>query len=382
MSKNIFVDVHVLQTVPPACINRDDTGSPKTALFGGVQRARVSSQAWKKATRNAFHSEEYGKLDLVGSRTKNVVAVVAEKVQELQPGVEEEQAVKAAVEVLKAAGLKITEPKRKKNAEPDEEPGLPTVGYLVFLSRGQIEALGNIAVAFLGGEKIEKKAAKEAMLTEQAVAQALFGRMLADDPSLNIDASCQVAHAISVHEARTEFDYYTAVDDHGDVDNSGAAMIGTNEFTSSTLYRYATVAVPQLSENLGSAEAAAESLKAFVRGFVLSMPTGKQNTFANRTRPGFVYVAVRTDQPANLAGAFETPVRGGGEAVLPKAVSALAKFAVSEDTAFQTSPVWGAYVAVGNAARTAAEALAATQVTFEELLDGLQKNITELQGEA
>ena len=43
MKKRLYVDFHVLQTVPPSCINRDDTGSPKTAIYGGVTRARVSS---------------------------------------------------------------------------------------------------------------------------------------------------------------------------------------------------------------------------------------------------------------------------------------------------------------------------------------------------
>ena len=29
MNKRLYVDFHILQTVPPSCINRDDTGSPK-----------------------------------------------------------------------------------------------------------------------------------------------------------------------------------------------------------------------------------------------------------------------------------------------------------------------------------------------------------------
>ena len=42
MKNRLFVDIHVLQTVPPSCVNRDDTGSPKVAVYGGVTRARVS----------------------------------------------------------------------------------------------------------------------------------------------------------------------------------------------------------------------------------------------------------------------------------------------------------------------------------------------------
>ena len=56
-TKRLYVDFHVLQTVPPSCVNRDDTGSPKTAVYGGATRARVSSQAWKHAIRKMFAEE-------------------------------------------------------------------------------------------------------------------------------------------------------------------------------------------------------------------------------------------------------------------------------------------------------------------------------------
>lgn len=121
---------------------------------------------------------------------------------------------------------------------------------------------------------------------------ALFGRMVADDPSLNYDAAAQVAHSISTHAVQNEYDYFTAVDDCQAEDNAGAGHLGTVEYNSSTLYRYATVNVMELAGQLG-AEQAAETVRAFGEAFLFSMPTGKQNSFANRTLPDAVYVTIR-----------------------------------------------------------------------------------------
>lgn len=77
-----YVDFHVLQTVPPSCVNRDDTGTPKTAVYGGVTRARVSSQAWKRAMRQMFR-EELLDREAVGDRTKKIVGMVAQEIRRL-----------------------------------------------------------------------------------------------------------------------------------------------------------------------------------------------------------------------------------------------------------------------------------------------------------
>lgn len=330
-SPRTFVDIHVLQTVPPSCINRDDTGSPKSAVFGGVARARVSSQAWKRATRSEFNNH----LDVaeLGERTVRVVERIAERIVALDPSLNADRATELATDVLKETGIKV-KVERKKDEDVEERH----TGYLIFLSRAQINALAQLAVAVAAGEKLNKAAAKRALADENSIDVALFGRMIADAPDLNVDAACQVSHAISVHAASPEWDYFTAVDDNSPDDNAGAGMIGTVGFVSSTLYRYATIDAQRLSENLGSPEAATRAIEAFVRAFVTSMPTGKQNTFANRTRPGVVLVEVREDQPVNLAGAFENPVEADG-GVLPLAAEKLANLAVSEDAAFGTAPV-------------------------------------------
>ena len=144
-------------------------------------------------------------------------------------------------------------------------------------------------------------------MMQPSVDMALFGRMVASDPSLNFDACCQVAHAISTHAVHPEYDYFTAVDDCSPEDNAGAGHIGTKEFDSATLYRYATVNVEELKKFLENDTARA--VKEFTEAFLCSMPTGAQNAYANRTCQDAIYVAVRKDQPINLCGAFEKPIR-------------------------------------------------------------------------
>ncbi len=296
MNKRIFVDVHVIQTVPPSCVNRDDTGSPKTAVYGGVRRARVSSQSWKKAVRTYFQ-ENLDEKEL-GIRTKKIVELVADEIIRLDPSASD--AVKMAADVISAAGIKVETSSKKK-----DEGAVPESKALFFMSAKQAENLAKLALTGSYG----KKEAQAALNAGHGIDTALFGRMVADDPSLNADASAQVAHAISTHKVDNEYDYFTAVDDMSPEDNAGAGMIGTVEFNSSTLYRYATVAVHDLYAQLSNdAEVTAKALGEFIHAFVSSMPTGKQNTFANRTVPNAVMICIRNDQPVNLVGAFESPV--------------------------------------------------------------------------
>lgn len=150
---------------------------------------------------------------------------------------------------------------------------------------------------------------QEILKTDTSIDIALFGRMLADDPSLNEDASSQVAHAISTHAIESEFDFYTAVDDLAPEDNAGAGMLGTLEYDSSTLYRYANIALHDFYKQLGDKEEVIDAVKLFVEAFVKSMPTGKINSFANQTLPQAVVVSLRSDRPINLVSAFEEPVK-------------------------------------------------------------------------
>lgn len=316
MEKNnrIFVDIHILQTVPPSCINRDDTGSPKTAQFGGVNRARVSSQSWKHAVRRNFR-ENYP-LYWSGDRTFLVLPIVSKKIKESDDSLDADLLSKIA---FYNAGVEISElPKEIQNIKEGPKA-------LFFISDSQAKALAELIVEDFKLEKKDvldnikkynenknkkdKKTTKidryvEALSRDPSVDIALFGRMVADNYDLNKDACVQVAHSISTHEVRTEYDYFTAEDDCKE--EPGAGHLNTNEFNSSTLYRYATIDVESLHKysNINTAEA----VRGFTEAFIRTMPTGKQNSYANNTYPDLVYIAVRDDQPINLVGAFEKPV--------------------------------------------------------------------------
>ncbi|MFG2964927.1 MULTISPECIES: type I-E CRISPR-associated protein Cas7/Cse4/CasC [unclassified Streptomyces] len=321
----IFLDVHALQTVPPSNLNRDDTGAPKTAVYGGVPRARVSSQAWKRATRTHFADEHLLDPSELGVRTKKVVEVVASRITALDASIDDETALRLADETVKAAGLKTEVPKRKADAakESGATPA-PEAKYLVFLSARQLDGLARLAADGAANlteylkDKQNKERVKEIADSRHSVDIALFGRMVADAADYNVDAAVQVAHAISVHRADTESDYYTAVDDENTDEETGAGMIGTVDFNSATLYRYAALSVHQLAANLGQGlredeprtEPVRRAVEAFVHSFAASLPTGKINTFGHHTLPDAVIVKLRTTRPISFVAAFEDPIRG------------------------------------------------------------------------
>jgi CRISPR system Cascade subunit CasC len=359
-----FIDVHVLQTVPPSNLNRDDTGSPKTAYYGGVRRSRVSSQAWKRATRKAF--DDLLAKDQLGVRTKRIVALIAERIAEKAPDLANPRDLAAST--LKATGIKLVSPRAPKDAPAEAEPEVEQPGYLLFLSSSQIDRIADLAVeAARTGRTVDAKAAKQAADQSNSIDVSLFGRMVADAADLNVDAAAQVAHAISVHAIENEFDYFTAVDDEAPEDNTGAGMIGTVEFNSATLYRYATVNVAALQRNLGEASVTVEAVRAFLRAFITSMPTGKQNTFANRTLPDAVVVRIRDDQPVNLVGAFEDAVTAtSDQSRLEVASSRLVEYARSIDAAYGDGGGQSLVVRVG--VQTAPLAQLGEQVSLDELV--------------
>ena len=336
-----YVDIHVIQNLPPSCVNRDDSGSPKSAVYGGVRRLRVSSQSWKRAARLYFNNL----LDAsdVGVRTKRVAELLAARITEDAPDLAE-TAPALVGEVFKAARIKLSAPRGKKDGPLES-------GYLLFLSTSQVARLAELAIASArGGEALDAKAVKKVFKEPHAVDIALFGRMVADNTDLNIDAACQVAHAISTHAAENEYDFFTAVDDaksRSEEEDAGAGMMGTVEFSSATMYRYATVNVDMLRSNLGGGEAALRALEVFIRGFCLSMPTGKQNTFANRTVPEAVVVAVREDQPVSLAGAFEEAVPAdAAHGYTARSVQALARHAATIEDSYGLEPLRSFVVAL------------------------------------
>ncbi|MFJ2821663.1 type I-E CRISPR-associated protein Cas7/Cse4/CasC [Streptomyces toxytricini] len=408
MSRTIL-DVHILQTVPPSNINRDDTGAPKSAVYGGVRRSRVSSQAWKKATRNAF-GELLDPAEL-GVRTKKVVDALTRRITARETFLTVEQVWPMAAEVIQVAtGAKIETPARKTGAkggkgdpggEGAPEPQAPQSSYLLFLSARQLDLLADVAL-----EGIAKKAdpkvhlkdpevkgrVKKAASTRHSVDIALFGRMVADNTDLNVDAAAQVAHALSVHPVDLEADYFTAVDDQNGDAEPGAGMIGTVDFNSATLYRYAAVDVDLLAANLDAgltdgertAEPAPEpvrrAVEAFVEAFTLSMPSGKINTFGNHTLPDAVVVKLRSARPVSFVGAFERPVtrEGTGEGHVRAACEALAAHIPAVEEAFGAAADHTWIVRVGE--HTEALAPLGEQVNLRELVGKVGDAVTERVG--
>lgn len=308
---SLFIEFHLIQNFAPSNLNRDDTGAPKDALFGGHRRARVSSQCFKRAIRLTAQQMALVPPEYQGVRTKKLKQLLVERLATLGRG-EAEPRIELA---LSAAGLKL------KDGGKTE--------YLLFLGEGEIagfaqlihkywDELGNAPV---NGEKKSKKEAKasapeevvkeaKALLNgKKAVDVALFGRMLADLPGVNQDAACQVAHALSTHRVEREFDYFTAVDDEARADEPKVEMIDHVEFNSATFYRYAVIDAHKLVANLhGDRQLAMTAISAFVQAMVRAIPTGKQNTFAAHNPPSFVGVVLRHASPFNLANAFEKPV--------------------------------------------------------------------------
>lgn len=329
---NLFVEYHIIQNFAPSNLNRDDTGAPKDAVFGGHRRARVSSQCFKRAIRLAAREHDLLPVENRGVRTKKLKRLLVDRLEH-RPAEDAEGRIETA---LAAAGLKLKDDGKTE--------------YLLFLGEGEIAGLAAlvdehwdelVAAANEDGKKASKKEAKASAPAEvqkkarklldgaKAVDVALFGRMLADLPGGNQDAACQVAHALSTHRVDREFDYFTAVDDMGDEDETGAGMIGQVEFNSATFYRYAVIDAPKLLTNLqGDRDLALSALDAFTEAMVRAIPTGKQNSFAAHNAPVFVGVCFRRGSPLNLANAFEKPVSPSGDVALSDfSVDALAAHA-------------------------------------------------------
>lgn len=353
MKAKLFLDFHVIQSVPPSCLNRDDTGSPKTAFYGGVRRARVSSQSWKRAMRMMFNEQ----LDTseLSYRTVKIFDLIADTIIRKAPEYSKEKALKIAKEVLEKA--KILD--KKKDYSTDA---------LFFISAKQVENLADIAL----GENIDEKEVKQSLITGNGIDLSLFGRMVATNPELNCDASAQVAHAISTHKVENEYDYFTAIDDLSSEDHAGAGMIGTVEYNSSTLYRYATIATHTLLDNLGGDIYVLEkAVKEFARAFITSIPDGKQNTFAAHTMPYAVLVTLRTDRPLNMAEAFESPIKAKDDGFAKPSAEAFIKYAENIYENFCANPKVS-YV-IGDTFSGLGE-----QMPFEEMITMLGQAVAEV----
>lgn len=312
-----LIELHILQSFPVSCLNRDDVGAPKSAIFGGAMRARISSQCLKRAIR--LYAKELCPELFAGERSKLIVRPIADVVQKC--GASPDKALDAAKKFCDELA-KFDEAAFKKN------PNLPKVKTLMFLSRAEREEAGKALAALIRenpddktlDKKIQSAAGKiQGAKLKDAADIALFGRMVATDHSLTVEGAAMFSHALSTHRADNDIDFYTAVDDlqHEDPDvkdedRAGSGMMGTLEFTSAVYYRYVGLNVGLLADDahLGalSADDRRRVVDAFLRATVLAVPGARKNSMNANTLPGYVLGLVKEQsQPLQLVNAFEKP---------------------------------------------------------------------------
>lgn len=292
-----LIELHILQSFPVTCLNRDDVGSPKSATFGGTQRARVSSQSLKRAARLRARDESPSGFEGIRSRFLSEPFTRALR----DAGLDEPVAAKKAAELCDV----FSKVDAKK---PDQ------VTTAVYLSPGEIQ---QIATAVAAGEEPAKAAKKVDRLDAADI--AFFGRMIANDATLNIEGAAMFSHALSTHTTANEIDFYSAVDDRkGDSEDAGASMIGTLEYNSATYYRYVGINLDLLFDAKHLAALDAEKRRTILRVFITSVltavPGARQNSMNGATLPTEV-LGIRKEkgQPLQLVNAFEAPVKAGGK---------------------------------------------------------------------
>ena len=301
-----LIELHILQSFPVSCLNRDDVGSPKSAVFGGVTRARISSQSLKRAVRLLARSESPA---FQGIRSRFLLEPFTNAL--IAAGLDASNAAEKANLICEAFS---TADKKK----PDQ------VTTAVYLSPSEIQQIATVVAA----SEEPKKAIKKVDRLDAADI-ALFGRMVANDATLNVEGAAMFSHALSTHAASNEIDFYTAVDDlKGHAEDAGAGMMGTLEFNSATYYRYTAINLDQFADekNLGklTAEQRATILKEFIRATLIAVPGARQNSMNAATLP-FEVLGIRKEkgQPLQLANAFESPVKANGKGLQINSLAAM-----------------------------------------------------------
>ena len=302
-----LIELHILQSFPVTCLNRDDVGAPKTAVFGGATRARVSSQCWKRAIR--LLAEDM-KPDVFAGKRGHYIAGPLQKALEAQ-GVEAKAAPKVAQDIAHFLGK--TDSKYKDGHK---------TSVALYLSPKEIETIAAAIAKELkeNGKFSMGKGAIKKMLAEHGPRDiadiAIFGRMVADDHTLMLEGAGMFSHALSTHRVSNEIDFFSALDDLKPEESEGAGHIGTLEFNSACYYRYVGLNWDLLSDedHLGHFDDAGRKqvIDAFLRASILAVPVARHNSMLGHNPPAHVLGRVRNGQPLSLANAFEKPARSSG----------------------------------------------------------------------
>ncbi|NQT88776.1 type I-E CRISPR-associated protein Cas7/Cse4/CasC [bacterium] len=389
----MFVQIHLLRSLPPSNVNRDDTGQPKKCLFGGVTRGRISSQCLKRNIRHSQQFSEY--LDGGAIRSRYLPQLLCEALKGEEGFDETEASVLAAVlaEQFKSDKKAASEaPADEKSADVDK-----VTKQLVFFTRAFVEDLAKILAGVREKEEVAplNKAKKTkwykgffnsrqeeiARASEQLTPDiALFGRMTTSDLLTNVEAACQVAHAISTHETIIESDYFTAMDDLAA--GPGAAFIGSSDtetfFNASVHYEYLNIDTDSLRDAKHLTESftvpdTAELVGTFLDAAARTNPTGKQNAFAAHGVPELILVELsQTKQPISYANAFLQPVTG--ENLMAASADALSEYVASIAKAYAPADTKRFILQVGSATGAALDATPCE--TLDALIDAVKSALT------
>ena len=353
----MFIEFHMIQNFAPSNLNRDDTNNPKDCEFGGVRRARISSQCIKRAIRQEKIFSQTTEVPM-GQRSRWLARDI--KTRLMEAGKSEEEAAQAAIAFFE----KLLGGMGKK--ENDKERS----AVIFFISEEEKKRISEALLAdwenALKGnlESTIKEYQKQFKERSSAPDIALFGRMLAEDPSLNLDAACQVAHAIFTHRVNMDIDFFTAVDDLQESDETGASMMGVTGFNSACFYRYMRIDWEQLLKNLGGdRDLSKKTVEGFMRAALSAVPSGKQNSFAAQNPPSFLLAVTRKDGMSwSLANAFEKPASAGYERSLV------------EDSILKADAYWGKLKSFYGGDAEASAALLIDGLELANLKDALADN--------
>lgn len=315
-----FLQLHFLTSYPPGNPNRDDTGRPKSAVFGGVPRMRISSQCLKRTwrTSSVFRNSLDGHLS---QRTRRLGDKLCSYMQE--KGVSPEQATEQAKEIAKVFGKPST-----------NEVESTRIQQLCFISPAENKLALELADRAIKGEEISVSPSDVLLQCDTAADIGMFGRMLADSPKFNREAAVQVSHALTTHRAIAEDDYYTALDDFVDEeDDTGAGFLGVQEFGSGVFYIYLCIDKDLLEENVDRHEGVRDaSLSALIEAAATVSPGGKQASYGTRTLASYILAEKGTFQPRTLATAFLKPISGTN--LLVDSISQMERFRTQLDEAY------------------------------------------------
>ncbi len=322
----MLIEIHAIQNHAPSNLNRDDLGAPKTTMFGGYLRSRISSQCLKRSIRT---SDQFKDL-LGGVRTRRLVQLIEDQIE----GTDD---IKTKV---RKRALKVLD-KLNIAGKKDES------SMLVYTTKDAISKMATMLLEYQGDEKDVDEVFKDQFVTlissSTAVPDmALCGRMLEPTGDIwkhrnnTVEAALQAAHAISTHEARPEIDYYVAADDVKGKD-AGAGFVDEALYSSSCFYKYFSIDWDQLVGNLGGqVDLAAHTVGAFIRAMALTTPSGKQNSYAAHNPPDGILVVIKKDNktPISYANAFVKPVRPGQRDLVEESIAQLAQYVSELDEGF------------------------------------------------